>query len=69
MIIAAIAAEEKREVVTMDIGGAYLHADMKKDVFMRLPKELSDVLVKLEAIGTQTWGITSPNFEFGGFWR
>ena len=48
MIIAAIAAVEKREVVTMNIGGAYLHADMKKDVFMRLPKELSDVLVKLD---------------------
>ena len=48
MLIAAIAAEEKREVVTMDIGGAYLHADMKKDVYMRLPKELSDVLVKLD---------------------
>jgi len=29
MIIAAIAAEEQREVVTMDIGGAYLHAEMK----------------------------------------
>ena len=48
MMIAAIAAEERREVVTMDIGGAYLHAEMKKDVYMRLPKELSDVVVKLD---------------------
>jgi hypothetical protein len=42
----AIAAKEKRNVATMDIGGAYLNADMDdEDVFMQLDPDLSKSVV------------------------
>ena len=47
-MIAAIAARERRVVVTADIGGAYLNADMQKEVYMRLDSKLAEVLVALE---------------------
>ena len=47
-MIAALAARERRTVVTADIGGAYLNAgDM--ETLMRLDPILSDILVKLDA--------------------
>lgn len=49
--ILAIAATEKRNVVVIDIGGAFLHADLAPtgiDVFMRLDGTMSDMLVKLD---------------------
>ena len=46
-IIATIAAREHRHVITMDIGGAYLRAYMKKQVLVLINKEESDILVEL----------------------
>ena len=46
--IAAIAAHEGRDVITGDVPGAYLHADMKGDLFMILPKELVTVLIEMD---------------------
>ena len=46
-IIATIAARERRHVITMDIGGAYLRAYMKKQVLVLINKEESDILIEL----------------------
>ena len=46
--IAAIAAQEDRDVITGDVPGAYLHADMIGDLYMILPKELATVLIDME---------------------
>jgi hypothetical protein len=48
--IAAIAAHENRSVKTLDIGGAYLNADMHKtgiDVYMRLDGKMVDILCEM----------------------
>jgi hypothetical protein len=46
-IIATIAAREQRHVITMDIGGAYLRAYMKKQVLVLIiNKEESDILIE-----------------------
>ena len=49
-MIAIIAAGECREVATVDIPGAYLHADMPNDcvVHMRLNKYLSNLMMQLD---------------------
>jgi Reverse transcriptase (RNA-dependent DNA polymerase) len=47
-MIASIAAHEGRNVVTADITGAYLNADMKKSVYMRLEPKLAETLAALE---------------------
>ena len=49
--VAAIAAAEEREVVTLDIGGAYLNASLKDTgikVHMKLDKVMSGMLVLLK---------------------
>ena len=46
-IIATIAARERTHVITMDIGGAYLRAYMKKQVLVLINKEESDILIEL----------------------
>ena len=46
-IIAVIAAREKRHVITMDIGGAYLRAHMKKEVLVLINKEETRILLEL----------------------
>jgi len=48
-MIGVIAAAERREVVTLDIPGAYLHAKMPTDcaVYMRLNKYLSNIMIQL----------------------
>jgi len=46
-IIATIAARERRHVITMDIGGAYLRAYMKKQVLVLINKEESNILIEL----------------------
>lgn len=46
-IIATIAARERRHVISMDIGGAYLRAYMKKFVLILINKEESEILVEL----------------------
>lgn len=48
MMGVAIAAKEHRHVCTVDIGGAYLNADMKADVYMRLDQKLTTVLCLLD---------------------
>ena len=48
-INAAIAATERREVVTVDIGQAYLNADMVgTKPLMRIPEEYAEIIVSLE---------------------
>jgi Reverse transcriptase (RNA-dependent DNA polymerase) len=49
-ILAAVAAHERRHVTALDIGGAFLDADMGKDaqVYMRLDKTMSESLVTLD---------------------
>jgi len=48
-MIGVIAAAERREVLTLDIPGAYLHAKMPTDcaVYMRLNKYLSNIMIQL----------------------
>ena len=51
MVVAAIAASEGRHVRAIDIGGAYLNAEMDKQgvlVHMRLDKTLTELLVRLD---------------------
>ena len=51
MMVATIAAHEKRHVVTADVTSAFLRGKFDKDatpVIMRLDKELADVLVDIE---------------------
>lgn len=48
MCLLKIAAVEKRIIKCIDISGAYLHAEMKGDVFMNLDKQLVDHLVKID---------------------
>jgi hypothetical protein len=47
-MVMAIAAHEGRKVMTMDVGGAYLNADMKKDVYMRVDAATAAVFVELD---------------------
>lgn len=45
MMVAAIAAQESRHVLTVDIGGAYLNAPMKNtNTYMMLDKRTTDVM-------------------------
>ena len=45
-IVAALAAKERRHVVTGDIGGAYLNADMVEVVHMLIKKDIAAILIK-----------------------
>jgi hypothetical protein len=46
-MVMALAAYEGRKVMTMDVGGAYLNADMKKDVFMRIDPATAAIFIEL----------------------
>ena len=46
-MVAALAAMEGRSVATMDVGGAYLNADMKREVHMSLQPEVADILCRI----------------------
>lgn len=46
LTISVIAAKQSRFVVTADIGGAYLNANMEKDVYMRLEKKIAEIMVQ-----------------------
>ena len=46
-MVAGIAGAEHRYVASMDIGGAYLNADLTKEIYMRLDSEIVDLLVEL----------------------
>ena len=43
-----IAAQKKRTVVTADICGAYLNADTKKVIHIRLDPKVAEVLAAME---------------------
>lgn len=47
-LVAAIAAKERRHVVTLDYSGAYLNAKMHKTVRMLLDKDLAEVLCQVD---------------------
>jgi hypothetical protein len=46
-LVASIAAREGRHVASMDVGTAYLNADMKHKVVMRVEKKLAELLVQI----------------------
>ena len=46
-MIAAIAGIEGRSIATMYVGGAYLNADMKREVHMVLQPEVADILCRI----------------------
>ena len=50
LLVCAIAAFEKRKTATVDIGGAYLNADMMTGIIvhMMLDKRMSDMLVQID---------------------
>ena len=47
--VMAIAAKEGRHVITLDITGAYLHAIMDKELYLRIEKYLVDVLITIDS--------------------
>lgn len=47
-LVSSIAAREKRKVVTLDIGTAYLNADIKKEVLMRVEPKLAEILHQID---------------------
>ena len=49
-LIAAIAVKENRKVVTIDLSEAYLNAQIKKKVLMKIGKILSSVVVELDLL-------------------
>jgi len=50
LLVCAIAARQKRKTATVDIGGAYLNADMLTGIIvhMMLDKRMSDMLVQID---------------------
>ena len=48
MSILKIAAVEKRKLVAIDIGGAYLNASMDEEVYMIIDKQVTEVVAKLD---------------------
>lgn len=48
MITSAVDAHEERHVVTCDIPGAFLHADLHDEVVMVLRGQLADLMVDVE---------------------
>ena len=47
-MVAAIAAREHRHVLAVDIGGAYLNADLEAEVYMSLDAKSSEILAKMD---------------------
>ena len=45
-VILSIATIECREVYTIDVTGAYLNADIEKEIYIRIPKEVSSHMIK-----------------------
>lgn len=48
MMVAGIAAKEHRHVYAIDIGGAYLNADMTADVHMRLDPKVAEIACAID---------------------
>lgn len=49
MVIAGVAAREKRHVVTADITAAYLNAPMEEDVYLSLPPLVAQIVCDLDS--------------------
>ena len=49
-MISAIAAMEQRRVMTIDVGNAYLNANMNRDVFMKIDPVMADLLAKVDPV-------------------
>ena len=47
LMVAALAALERRKVMTMDIGSAYLNAEMKEEVYLTLEPEIAKVYCEI----------------------
>jgi hypothetical protein len=47
-ITSAIEAHEGREVITMDIPGAFLHAETDEEIHMLLRGQLAELMVKID---------------------
>ena len=63
MITAAIDAVELRDVVTLDIPGAFLHADLDEEVIMVLRGELAELMAKVEPKLYRPYIITTSKGE------
>ena len=50
---AAVAAQEGRKVRTMDVGSAYLNADIEREVLMSVEPSLAKLLVSIDPVYTQ----------------
>ncbi len=48
MLSCVIDAMERRDVATVDIPGAFMHADMDDEVYMRLEGKMAELLVQLD---------------------
>jgi hypothetical protein len=46
-LVAGLAAKEGRKVASMDVAGAYLNADLKEDIMMRLEPAVAEVLLQM----------------------
>eukprot|EP00981_Chlorochromonas_danica_P012436 scaffold4919_cov258-Ochromonas_danica.AAC.1 len=60
-MVAAIAAKEKRHVMTMDIEGVFLHAPMTNDIVMELDPMLSDIMISLDNAQSSSTSMTCTN--------
>eukprot|EP00804_Cyclotella_cryptica_P010749 CCRYP_005527-RA/>CCRYP_005527-RA protein AED:0.26 eAED:0.17 QI:0/0/0/1/1/1/3/0/840 len=63
MITAAIDTVELRDIVTLDIPGAFLHADLDEDVIMVLRGELAELMAKVEPKLYRPYIITTSRGE------
>jgi len=46
LTVSTVAAAQRRKVVTMDVGQAYLNANMKEEVLMRLDRTIAGILIE-----------------------
>jgi hypothetical protein len=60
-ITCCIDAREGRDVATVDIPGAFMHADMDQTVHMRLEGKMAELLVQLDPKLYRKYLIISPN--------
>jgi hypothetical protein len=50
-MLSAIAATQRHDVMTVDITGAYLHCEVKEDIYMQLDPVVSQILLDLDPDG------------------
>jgi hypothetical protein len=63
MITSAIEAHEKRKVITLDIPGAFLNADLDEEVIMLLRGELAELMVTIDPVLYGPYMITTARGE------